>query len=299
MLVWELAYTRIAGVLTGLEAAAYHGHHRQPGGWLAASPSRVERMQEECAGVHSFHLQPADGQLLPAYQPGQFSSVSVEIPGHPHWQIRQYSLSDAPGRSYYRLTIKRQKADHKTPAGQVSNYLHDTMQTGATLLMHSPTGEFYLDDTAITPLVLRAGGVGITPLMAMLEHLLLSGSPREIRLLQAVRDADAQPFGQRLRLLAQRHPNLRIFTLYGTPAPVLAGNEEDADETADENLGYGLLADEHLDTLLADLPRMADCYCCDPLSFMRHVNILLRAQSFENRHFEVFGPAQVIKRLSE
>ncbi|RZK86591.1 MAG: hypothetical protein EOO62_40580 [Hymenobacter sp.] len=57
-------------------------------------------------------------------------------------------------------------------AGLVSNYLHDAVTAGATLLMHAPAGEFYLDETATTPLVLLAGGVGITPLMAMLEHQL-------------------------------------------------------------------------------------------------------------------------------
>lgn len=296
MLAWELAYTRIAQVLTGLEAAAYQGHRRQPGGWLAFKPFRVERVLEECAGVYSFYLRPADGQPLPAYRPGQFISVSVEIPGHPHRQIRQYSLSDAPGRPYYRLTIKRQEAGHETPAGLVSNYLHDALAVGATLLVHAPAGEFYLNETTTTPLVLLAGGVGITPLMAMLEHQLLSGSPREIRLLQAVRDADTQPFAQRLRLLARRHPQLRLFSLYGAPTPVLAGEEVAQDEELQlalaGTLGYGPLTNEHLRILLADVPRTADCYCCGPLGFMRHVNSLLRGKGFKNLHFEVFGPAQ-------
>ncbi len=178
----------------------------------------------------------------------------------------------------------------------MSNYLHDAVMAGTTLLVHAPAGEFYLDETATTPLVLLAGGVGITPLMAMLEHLLLSGSPREIRLLQAVRDADAQPFAQRLRLLARQHPNLRVFSLYGAPTPVLASDEDNQDEELQlalaGTLGYGPLTNKHLRHLLADVPRTAACYCCGPLGFMRHVNALLRGQGFESRHFEVFGPAQ-------
>ncbi|WP_210522080.1 globin domain-containing protein [Hymenobacter terricola] len=292
MRAWELAYTRIAEVLTGLEAAGYQGHRSQPGGWNAFKSFTVERVVAECVGIQSYYLVPQDGQPLPAYQPGQFISLAVQVPGHAYRQIRQYSLSDAPGRPYYRITVKRQAAGAESPAGLVSNYLHDAVQAGDTLLVHAPAGEFYLTPRLRTPLVLLAGGVGITPLMAMLEHALAAGDDREIMLLQAVRDPDQQPFKQRLRTLTRRHATLRTFALYqAVPEEVLAG-EEDEEPTL---LGNGLLTDEHLDALLLNVPQHADFYCCGPLGFMRHVNALLRSRGCDNRQFEVFGPAQAIE----
>ncbi|MGI4865158.1 MAG: globin domain-containing protein [Janthinobacterium lividum] len=291
MQAWELAYMRIVAVLTGLEATAYQGHRTQPGGWLAFKGLRVARTVAECADIRSFYLVAPDGQPLPAYRPGQFVSVAVQVPGQPYRQIRQYSLSDAPGQPYYRLTVRRQPAGHETPAGLVSNYLHDDVRTGDTLLVHAPAGEFHLNVEVTTPLVLLAGGVGITPLMAMLEQELATDGQREIRLLHAVRDADSQLFAQRLRHLAQQHPRLRTFTLYQHVPAEVAGPDEAADQP-EGPLNYGLLTAEHLLDFLADLPRNADCYCCGPLGFMRHTNQLLRQQGFTHRHFEVFGPSQ-------
>ncbi len=295
MKAWELAYTRIAQVLTGLETVAYQGHRSQPGGWNTFKPFVVQRIVAECPGINSYYLVPQDGQPLPAYQPGQFISLAVKLPGHPYQQIRQYSLSDAPGQPYYRISVKREEGTADQPTGLVSAYLHDAVQELDTLLVHAPAGEFYLDPLATAPLVLLAGGVGITPLMAMLEHVLATGSRRPVLLLQAVRDEDTQPFRQRLRTLARQHPTLRTFALYQqvVAPPVMVGELEEAEELAAE-WAEGQLTAAHLDPLLVDVPYDADCYCCGPLGFMRHVNTLLRGRGFHNRHFEVFGPSQTI-----
>lgn len=85
---------------------------------------------------------------------------------------------------------------------------------------------------------------------------------------------------------------LRTFTLLSEPAAVLVGEEELPAEISNDTLGFGLLTDKHLNALLGDVPRTAGCYCCGPIGFMRHVNVLLLTLGFERRHFEVFGPAQ-------
>ncbi len=293
MKAWELAYTRIAQVLSGLEEIAYQGHRTQPGGWNAFKPFTVTRVVAEAHNINSYILTPQDGQPLPTYLPGQFTSVAVQIPGQVYRQIRQYSLSDAPGRAYYRITVKRHEALADAPAGLVSTYLHEHVQAGDTLLVHAPSGEFYLDAHTDAPLVLLAGGVGITPLMAMLEHLAAVGSNREIILLQATHNPESHAFRQRLRILAKRYPRLRTFALYQN-VPVGAGDSDGDDLDSDMGWGTGQLTDDHLTDLLADLSPAADFYCCGPLGFMRHVNGLLKARGFENRNFEVFGPSQSI-----
>ncbi|WP_046242572.1 NO-inducible flavohemoprotein [Hymenobacter terrenus] len=284
MLAWELAYGRIAQVLMGVEAATYEQQQTQPGGWRGFKPFVVAEVAVECEGIRSFYLVPAHGQDLPTYQPGQFISVSVQLPDHPFRQLRQYSLSDAPGKPYYRITVKREEErPGLAPAGLISNYLHATLNAGDTLMVHAPSGEFYLDTAAQTPVVLLAGGVGITPLMAMTEHSLQTNPTRRLVLIHAVRDARNQAFSARLAALAAAHPSFRTFTLFGAP---------NAQPAWPGPFAIGLLSTEHLDTWLGAEDEPADYYCCGPTGFMQHVQQLLKARGVANCHFEVFGPTQ-------
>ncbi len=81
---------------------------------------------------------------------------------------RNYSLSSAPGLDHLRITVKRVPASKQgAPAGQVSEYIHDTVAAGHTLQVAVPCGDFFLDDAQLEddlPLVLLSGGVGITPI---------------------------------------------------------------------------------------------------------------------------------------
>lgn len=289
MQAWELAYGRIAEVLSGIEAATYQQHREQPGGWNGFKPFLVARVVEESADVKSFYLQPEDGQPLPDFRPGQFISLALHLPYHPHRQLRQYSLSDAPGKPYYRITVKREPRRTDAPSPLVSNYLHDYVGVGSVLQVHAPVGEFYLAPTAARrPVVLIAGGLGITPLMAMIEHELQQEEPRPVLLIHAVRDADHHPFRNRLQQLVQ-HPAFRFFSVY-QQAPVEIG--EDEVDLLPADCGTGFLMDDHLAYLLTPEFDDAEFFCCGPLGFMRHANALLARRGITAKHFEVFGPTR-------
>lgn len=294
MQAWELAYGRIAGVLTGVEAGMYEAQAALPGGWAGFRPFVVQRIVAEAADVQSFYLVPADGQALPAYAPGQFITLAVTLPDHPYRQLRQYSLSDAPGRPYLRLTVKREARTVHAPAPLVSPYLHEQVAVGTTLDLRAPAGEFCLDPDATRPLVLLAGGLGITPFMAMLEHLARTGSPRRVLLVHAVRDAAHQPFGRRLRQLARQHPALRCFALYQF-APVGPTNE---DEGWPLDYGNGFLRPDHLDYLLTPDLDGAEFYCCGPAGFRHHVGALLAHRGEAACRFEAFVPAHELSPMS-
>jgi nitric oxide dioxygenase len=289
MQAWELAYGRIAEVLIGVEADTYQQHRAQPGGWNGYKPFVVARIEEESRDIKSFYLRPEDGQPLPEFRPGQFVSLALHLPYHPHRQLRQYSLSAAPDPGYYRITVKREPRRTDAPSPLVSNYLHDQVRVGNVLQVHAPTGEFCLPTDARRPVVLLAGGLGITPFMAMLEQELRQPAPRPLLLVHAVRDAEHHPFRNRLQQLAQQHPALRFFSVYQY-APV-----EISDDEADllpMDCASGFLMNDHLDYLLTPEFDDADFFCCGPLGFMRHVNALLKQRGVVRRHFEVFGPTQ-------
>jgi nitric oxide dioxygenase len=293
MQAWELAYNRIAQVLIGLEDAQYEQQRTQPGGWNGFKPFVVREVVPESEDIHSLYLVPADGAPLPNYQAGQFISVAVQLPDHPYRQIRQYSLSDAPGQPYYRITVKREPRRSDAPSALVSNYLHDTLKPGSQLQVHAPTGEFYLPAGGSSPLVLIAGGLGITPLMAMLEQLLRENTARPVLVIHAVRDADHHPFRNRLQRLTQLLPLLRFFTVYQfAPAEVAEGELD----LLPMECASGFLDAHHLAYLLNDGSfDGAEYYCCGPLGFMRHANALLEARGITNCHFEVFGPTQGLR----
>ena len=137
--------------------------------------------------VCSFYLAPINGKPLPAFKPGQFLTfkLPVEDPGSHKSKIlvRCYSLSDAPRPDYYRVTIKRIAAppDHPgVPPGQLSNFFHDHVQEGNHLMIKAPTGHFHLMEDEPLPVVLIGGGIGITPMLSILNTLLENGSRREI-----------------------------------------------------------------------------------------------------------------------
>ncbi|HJS00838.1 MAG TPA: FAD-binding oxidoreductase, partial [Flavobacterium sp.] len=98
---------------------------------------------------------------------GQYISVQVFVKELGLIQPRQYSLSSAFNPNYYRISVKRETALETHPEGMVSNALHQ-LKIGDTLNVSAPAGNFSLQN-ADTPLVLISGGVGVTPLLSMLE----------------------------------------------------------------------------------------------------------------------------------
>src|SRR5699024_10090541 len=104
-----------------------------PGGWMDFRNFRVAQKVTESDVITSFYLEPADGGVFPPYQPGQYITVKAEIEGQAHDHLRQYSLSQAPGEGYYRISVKREEANGEYPAGIVSNFLHDHVHEGSIL----------------------------------------------------------------------------------------------------------------------------------------------------------------------
>ena len=99
--------------------------------------------------VMSFWLAPESGAPAP-HLPGQYVSVAVELPRLGR-QIRQYSLSSAPGTPELRITVKLHRAHHEQPAGMVSTHLYDRVHPGDVLEVSPPFGDLALPDNDAPP----------------------------------------------------------------------------------------------------------------------------------------------------
>ena len=162
------------------------------------TPLPVLAVLDESPTVRTFRLaRPAPF----AFQAGQFLTVQVQTDGQS--QVRCYSISSAPEASgYLEISVKRQ--------GVVSGMLHATLRPGLTLLTKPPAGRFAYPAGDDRPIVLIAGGIGITPLVSMLRHGVVAEPGRPITLIYSARGRRELVFWDELSALARRHPHVRL-----------------------------------------------------------------------------------------
>ncbi|MFA1641929.1 NO-inducible flavohemoprotein [Chryseomicrobium imtechense] len=272
---WAEAYGVIADVFISVEAGMYKKAEQQQNGWKLFKEFKVVGKVQESDAITSFYLQPADGSKVPAYKPGQYISVRVHIPGETYMMIRQYSLSKAADEESFRISVKRES--DQDPNGKVSVYLHEQLEVGGTIEVTPPAGEFVLNEDRSTPVIMLAGGVGITPLMSMTERLLQIASAREITFLHAARSEKEAAFVKELQQLSASHEELTYQSFFS--------DTDNAFITRD---------------VLAELPKSADIYVCGPVGFMESMiaNLVALGFSEEQIHYEFFGPAMPVKALT-
>ncbi|MET3506901.1 NO-inducible flavohemoprotein [Halalkalibacter oceani] len=274
---WADAYGVIADIFISVEADMYEQAEAQQGGWPDFKSFVIDRKVKESEVIASFYLKPADGKVLPPFLAGQYISVKLEIPGEQYTHIRQYSLSDAPGQDYYRISVKRE--DQQEPAGKVSTYLHQHLNEGDRLLVSAPAGEFILSKSA-RPLVLISGGVGLTPLVSMLKTAVREQKGRDVTFIHAAIDSKHHALRAEVDQLAAGHEHVRAFYCYERPA---------AEDQQYDKSGY--LNEEWLQTIIRN--KDADYYFCGPVGFMKAVDQIMTNWGIaeEQKHYEFFGPA--------
>lgn len=187
---WAAAYGQLATILIRVEGDIYKEQTLAEGGWSGWRPFVVERKVQETDNVTSFYLKPADKGTVSAYKPGQFVSVRVYLPELGIMQPRQYSLSRASLQNDgLRISVKRIDAACDKPAGLVSNHLHARVNVGDVIDVSAPTGEFYLKE-GNNPVILVSAGIGITPILSMLQELVAKNPQRPVKVLHVARTTD-------------------------------------------------------------------------------------------------------------
>ncbi|MFJ1299096.1 pyridoxamine 5'-phosphate oxidase family protein [Pseudomonadota bacterium AL_CKDN230030165-1A_HGKHYDSX7] len=248
-------------------------------------PLVVTRIVEESASIRSFYLAPADGLALLPHEAGQHLPIRVTPPGAETPLIRTYTLSLAPSDGAYRISVKRE--------GAVSRHLHDHVRVGDVIEARAPAGGFTVDAREPRPVVLLAGGVGITPMLAMLRHIVYEGLRKQrVRptvLIQAARSLAERPFDAELaELVAAAKGAVRLVRVLSDTTGAEAGRDYDAAGRVDTGLLTRFLAFNDY-----------DFYLCGPSGFTQSLYDGLRGFGIADGriHAEAFGPSGLVRSL--
>lgn len=254
---------------------------------------RVIRVQTESKNITSFYLEPIDKSDIHCHKAGQFLPVEITPSGTDIPIRRTYTISNAPNGSYYRLSIKREPPASPTlPPGVSSHYFHDSVSPGTTVRAMSPRGKFTLEESNTRPVVLVSGGVGVTPMISMLEQLHKDrngcGCDRQVWFIHATQNSETHAFGKYLRDLAKEWPCLHSHVRYSQPL--------DCDRQGKDYDSHG-----HIDIdLFKSLLSLDDYafYLCGPQPFMESVFDSLKSLnvSDDRIHYEFFGPGATLHR---
>ncbi len=259
--------------------------------WNGLRKFRIEKKNPEGGGICSFYLKPHDNKPIPPFEPGQYLTFQLRVPGKDKPIIRCYSLSDSPlMRDYYRVSIKAVPAPRdkpELPPGLSSNFFHDQLNEGDILDCKAPGGKFFMDQTKHTPVVLIGGGIGLTPVLSMLNSIVLSGSKRETHFFYGVRNSKEHVMRDHLMQIDRDHENVHMHICYSNP-------EEG------EELGRDY---QHAERVSVELFKKVlpsnnyDFYICGPPPMMESLVKDLDEWGVPepNVHFEAFGPASVKK----
>ncbi|RSU24869.1 FAD-binding oxidoreductase [Sphingomonas koreensis] len=247
-------------------------------------PYRVARIVDESALIRSFHLQPDDGAGKLPHAAGQHLPIRVGLPGFDRPAIRTYTLSAAPSDDAYRISVKRD--------GAVSRFLHDAVQVGDIIEARAPAGAFTIDAREKRPAVLLAAGVGITPMLAMLRHIVYEGVRKQrVRptiLFHAARSKLDRAFDREIAELVEASKGaVRVIRVLSDPQDAKEGADyEAAGRIEIPLLTRSLQFDDY------------DFYLCGPPAFTQSIYDGLRDLNIGDGriHAETFGPSSLVRR---
>jgi ferredoxin-NADP reductase len=299
----ELSATRLASATAAVE----HAFLREQVSELAERRQREQKKAErtwdgfrkfvvarkvpETSDISSFYLEPHDKQALPVFNPGQYITFRLNIPGQPKPVIRCYSLSDAPKPDYFRVSIKkipppRDKPD--SPPGLGSSYFHDQLDEGDIIDVKAPAGQFFLDPREETPAVLIGGGIGLTPMLSMVNAIIEANPQREVWFFYGLRHGGEHVQPDHLRRIAADNPSIQMHICYSGPRPNV--DRQGEHYTHSEQISIDLFK-----RLMPQNAAAAHFYLCGPPPMMQSLVDGLLGWGVEvgRIHYEAFGPASV------
>jgi uncharacterized protein len=240
---------------------------------------RVAHIKDETALIRSLELEPIDGGGLTRHLAGQHIPIRVQPAGGEAPLVRTYTLSVSPSENKYRISVKRE--------GIVSRCLRQ-LNVGDAIEVRSPAGGFTIDATQDRPAVLLAAGIGITPLLAMLRHLVDENArTRHVRqawLFQSARLKSELAFSEEIaRTVEVSNGYAKYISVLSDPKAV-AGKDADHVGRIDLTLLKRVLPFDDY-----------DFYLCGPSSFTQEIYDGLRWLKIadERIHAEAFGPSSL------
>lgn len=234
---------------------------RRQRAWAGYDHFRVVAITAEADGVRSVAVEALDGRQLPDFRPGQHIQVRLQNEAR---TTRAYSLtgpSHVKGRRTYSIAVRHQKGvttDGAAFEGTMSSYINRDLELGEIVEVKSPSGNFILPRASPQPLILVAGGIGITPFISLLESL-PDSDPIEVSLFFGNLSSGTHAFRERISEHCRRLPGLKVFNHYTAPLP---NDVEGRDYLSRGRINVAMVSD----ALIARRPRI---YMCGPPGMMK------------------------------
>ena len=253
-------------------------------GWSDYRPLSVVGRRVESADTVSLDLEGSADETLPDFVAGQFVTLRLEVPDEPNPVVRTYTVSgrSTSGRGYS-IAVKRipkGAGNAATMTGIASSYVNDTVREGDTIMALPPRGLFAVEPGA-RPIVLLSAGIGVTPMVAMLEQLATCPLGRQVYFIHGARSGREHVLDARVRKLTDGSKLLHRFVKYSQPSPE---DVEDRDFDA-----AGRVTVDNIETIIPSLE--ADYYVCGPVNFMRDIvrGLIDRGVAKDHIRYEFFG----------
>jgi vanillate O-demethylase ferredoxin subunit len=217
-------------------------------------PLRVQRIHDAAIGVKVFELTHADDQPLAPVEAGAHIELQLS-----NALLRSYSLFNAPGETH-----RYQIAVHHTPdSAGGSRHMHQSVKVGDVISVSAPRNHFPLNEAA-PHTCLIAGGIGITPLLAMAQRLTAIGNSWELH--YCARTPKHAALVEEVRALADANVNACHFYFDQMPG--------------------GKMLD--IGALVHSLPEHTHFYSCGPRGMLESFEAAT-AHCAERRHVEYFA----------
>ena len=276
---WTEAYDEIASIFIQIE----HGMYEQAM-WQGFAPFTVTAKVEAATDIAAFTVVPVNDHSANSetidlskikLSAGQYITVKTDPANSNHIALRHYSLYSANSDQGIQFAVRRDNRNEHN--GLVSNYLHDHLAVGDTVLLSAPAGDFELDQALIQqndiPLVLISAGVGVTPILSMLEAQVAANPNRPIVWVYACQNQEHHAFVSEVNKLLATATNVEKHIFY---------------------FESGQILDE---AWLSNLPKLSDIYVCGSMPFMESIidSLIILNHSLDNVHYEPFGPKMSIE----
>jgi nitric oxide dioxygenase len=212
---WGEAYWFLADILIDREAKIRAEIEAVDGGWTGWRDFVVAEKIRESAVITSFVLRPKDGGPVIPHKPGQYLTFRFDLPKVRPARSATIRSRRARTAESYRISVKREDL------GAASRFLHDQIRIGDILQATPPAGDFFLADQPARPVVLLSGGVGVTPMVSMVEHIAKAHPELETHFVHGALNSGVHALDGHVRTLAKDHGGVTVTTFYSAP---LAGD---------------------------------------------------------------------------
>lgn len=265
---WTEAYDEIADVFIQLEKTMYEQEM-----WKGFAPFKITEKVEAATDIAAFTVVPVNDDIdlsKLSLTAGQYITVKTDPEDSDHIALRHYSLYSATSDKGIQFAVRRDNRNEHH--GLVSNHLHDHVDVGDTILLSAPAGDFELNQDLIQqndiPLVLVSAGVGVTPILSMLEAQVSANPKRPIVWVYACQNKEHHVFDSKVNELLAAADNVEKHIFY---------------------FEAGQILDE---AWLANLPKPADIYVCGSMMFMESIidGLMALDHGVDSVHYEPFGP---------